>query len=156
MRIVKLALLSAFFIFLLWTLISLLIPSRVRISRAANISAPKERVQALVNDSSQWRTWHPWLADSNSSARNIRFTFRERSDTLTVALLQHPGVRDLEQAFRYYQLGGANTVTVQWYSDIHLRWYPWEKFSSLFFEQSYGAMMEAGIRNLKQQAEAAK
>jgi hypothetical protein len=153
LRLIKLALISVLFLFLLWTAISLLIPSRVRISRAANMAVPARRVQALVNDSSQWRRWHPWFADSNRAAKAVRFEYQERSDSQTIVLLHHPGVRDLQQAFRIYHLGGSDSITVQWYSDFHLRWYPWEKFSSLFFEQSYGAMMEAGIHNLKAEAE---
>jgi hypothetical protein len=156
LRLIKLALISVFFLFLLWTGISLLIPSRVRISRATNIDAPPQRLLALVNDSSQWRTWHPWFADSNTTASSVRFIYQERSDTQTIVLLQHPGVRDLQQAFRIYRLGGSDSITVQWYSDFHLRWYPWEKFSSLFFEQTYGSMMETGIRNLKERAEGSK
>jgi len=43
---------------------------------------------------------------------------------------------------------------VQWWMDFKLRWYPWEKFSSLFFENIYGAQMEKGLDNLKRLAEA--
>ena len=39
--------------------------------------------------------------------------------------------------------------TVQWYMDFHLRWYPWEKFSSLLFEKRYGPLMEKGLTGLK-------
>ncbi|MEI9910747.1 MAG: hypothetical protein WDO71_14365 [Bacteroidota bacterium] len=42
-----------------------------------------------------------------------------------------------------------DSVTVQWYMDFHLRWYPWEKFGSLVLEKSHGARMEQGLTNLK-------
>jgi hypothetical protein len=42
-----------------------------------------------------------------------------------------------------------DSVTVQWYMDFHLRWYPWEKFGSLLLEKSHGARMEQGLTNLK-------
>jgi hypothetical protein len=45
--------------------------------------------------------------------------------------------------------GVPNTVTVQWYMDFHLRWYPWEKFSSLLLEKRYGPVMEKGLGNLR-------
>jgi hypothetical protein len=38
--------------------------------------------------------------------------------------------------------------------DFHLRWYPWEKFASLLFEQSYGPKMEQGLGNIKKMVEA--
>jgi len=42
-----------------------------------------------------------------------------------------------------------STVTVQWYMDFTLRWYPWEKFSSILFEKQYGPQMEQGLARLK-------
>jgi hypothetical protein len=33
--------------------------------------------------------------------------------------------------------------------DFRLSWYPWEKFSSLFYEKTYGTMMETGLLNFK-------
>jgi hypothetical protein len=38
--------------------------------------------------------------------------------------------------------------------DFRLRWYPWEKFSSLLFEKSYGLTMEKGLNNIKKLSEA--
>jgi hypothetical protein len=35
--------------------------------------------------------------------------------------------------------------------DFQLAWYPWQKFSSLFYERTYGAMMERGLANFKKQ-----
>jgi hypothetical protein len=33
--------------------------------------------------------------------------------------------------------------------DFKLRWYPWEKFSSLLLEKRYGPVMEQGLAKLK-------
>ncbi|GAB4091260.1 SRPBCC family protein [Flaviaesturariibacter terrae] len=153
MRIIKLGLISAFFLFLLWTLLSLLIPSTVRISKATNIAAPPERIWSLVNDSAQWRRWHPWFGDSSTVLRQVRFQWEERSDSLTRVTLRHPGVRDLHNNFRLYRFERSDSLTLQWYIDFKLRWYPWEKFSSLFFESSYGNMMQEGLVQLKSEAE---
>ena len=48
---------------------------------------------------------------------------------------------------------GNNRVTVQWYMDFHLRWYPWEKFSSFMFERVYGPQLQQGLDNLKSSLE---
>jgi polyketide cyclase/dehydrase/lipid transport protein len=42
-----------------------------------------------------------------------------------------------------------NLVSVQWYMEFHLRWYPWEKFSSFMFEKVYGPQLQQGLDNLK-------
>ncbi|TCZ70145.1 SRPBCC family protein [Flaviaesturariibacter aridisoli] len=152
MRILKLGLISAFLLFLLWTLLSLLIPSNVRISKATNLAAAPADVWTLVRDSSQWRRWHPWFSDSSTEmAKAVRFRWEERSDSLARVTLTHPGVRDLHNGFRLYQYPNSDSLTLQWYIDFHLRWYPWEKFSSLFFESSYGSTMQAGLERLKRE-----
>ena len=43
----------------------------------------------------------------------------------------------------------SNSVTLQWYMDFHLRWYPWEKFSSFVFERIYHPQLQQGLDNLK-------
>jgi hypothetical protein len=43
----------------------------------------------------------------------------------------------------------VNSVTIQWYMDFHLQWYPWEKFSSFLFERVYHPQLQQGLDNLK-------
>jgi hypothetical protein len=43
----------------------------------------------------------------------------------------------------------SNSVTVQWYIDFHLHWYPWEKFTSFMFEKVYNPQLKQGLDNLK-------
>ena len=43
----------------------------------------------------------------------------------------------------------SNSVTIQWYMDFYLRWYPWEKFSSFMFERIYHPQLQQGLDNLK-------
>jgi hypothetical protein len=44
-------------------------------------------------------------------------------------------------------------VTVQWFMDFHLRWYPWEKFSSLLLDKRYGSAMEKKLSELRTKLE---
>jgi hypothetical protein len=37
--------------------------------------------------------------------------------------------------------------------DFQLGWYPWQKFSSLFYENTYGNMMQDGLARLKSVAD---
>jgi hypothetical protein len=65
MRIIKLGLLSFFFLFLLVTLISLLFPSQLRLSRATNLANEREQIFALLKNDT---AWHPAYNDSASAA----------------------------------------------------------------------------------------
>ena len=61
MRIIKLAILSFIFLFLLVTIISLFIPGHIRISKATNIVADDTVVYTHIKDLPEWKEWHPAL-----------------------------------------------------------------------------------------------
>ncbi|MEJ0105618.1 MAG: hypothetical protein WDO19_24995 [Bacteroidota bacterium] len=47
----------------------------------------------------------------------------------------------------------SDSLTVQWYLDFKLKWYPWDKFFSLAYDKMYGTQMEQGLKNLKENVE---
>jgi hypothetical protein len=114
MRFVKLAIISAVVLFVVIFLFSLIIPSTVRVSRAIDISAPKDSLVAQLADLRQWKNW-------NVMTMNSGFTWH----------------------------GTDGQLVVQWYFDINLRWYPWEKFGSIVFDKQLGPPMEKSLGNLK-------
>lgn len=151
MRIIKLVIISIVFIFILATLLSLLIPSHVRISKAINISGNKDSVFSFVKDSSKWRLWHPAFV-STDSVQGIHLSSIERvkqNDSEFVVRMNQRGRRSLLNGWRIYQYTSIDSLTLQWYIDFQLKWYPWEKFGSLFYENLYGPMMQQGLTNIK-------
>lgn len=148
MRIIKLGLLSFFFLFLLIMLISLLFPSQVRLSRATNLSNERERIFALLKKDT---AWHPAYKDTASAAafRRMNKQMVEQTDSTYILSLQQEGRRPVVSGWRLYGTPAADSLTLQWYMDFDLGWYPWQKFSSLFYESTYGTMMEKGLANLK-------
>lgn len=151
MRLIKLAIISFALIFLVVTFITMLIPSQVRISRAVDIEAPGSEVFPLIKDQSQWDQWHPVFADS--AARREWLAADKQvvasTDSTYILKMQKTGRKAFVTGWQLYRYPNRQTTTVQWYMDIRLAWYPWEKFSSLFFERTYGAMMEQGLANLR-------
>ena len=59
MGVIKLAILSFIILFLLVTIISLFIPSHVRISKATDINSTKEVVMSYITDPLKWKEWYP-------------------------------------------------------------------------------------------------
>lgn len=157
MRFIKLAIISAVILFIVTYLFSLIIPSQVRVSRAINISAPKDSLQAAVADLQQWKNWNELV--NSADLTNKQYTDREfSSDQLTVtkqslagdSLLtswQQKNARMLSSGFVW--LGEDEQLVLQWYFDIKLRWYPWEKFGSIVFDKQLGPSMEKSLGNLK-------
>ena len=59
MKIIKLAILSVIFLFAVVLIISLFIPSHIRISRAVNLKPTADSVLTKINDINSWKEWYP-------------------------------------------------------------------------------------------------
>ena len=162
MRVLKLALLSIFFLFILVTLISLLIPSDVRISRAVNVYSDPTQVLVPVKNINQWPQWYPGL--KTLPAKDIQFTqdagkpvmkipgstviINSANDQQVLADLVGSKGKRIMNGFNAITHNQSDSVTLQWYMDFKLNWYPWEKFGSMLYEKMYGSTMEQGLENL--------
>lgn len=159
MRIARLIIISVLVLFLIITIISLFIPSHVRISKAVQINSSKESVMSQISDPEKWKNWYPGAESSNffyendsvkglildSNKRRFIVITGKKDDEVT-AIYQLPN----KQIPTGWQVAAAeNSVTVQWYIDFHLRWYPWEKFTSFLFEKVYNPQLQQGLNNLK-------
>jgi hypothetical protein len=60
---------------------------------------------------------------------------------------QQKNARVLHSGFTW--TGDNGQLVLQWYFDIKLRWYPWEKFGSIVFDKQLGPPMEKSLANLK-------
>lgn len=153
-RTLKLGLISLVIIFLLITAISLLIPSQVRISKAIDITAPDTSVLHIIKDTGTWKNWYPaFQSETALLNKDLAIKTITSTDSKVEMELSKAGKNALVNGWEVYTHGSSEDITLQWYMDFRLRWYPWEKFGSLFYESSYGAMMEQGLTNLKNLAE---
>lgn len=130
-----------------------MIPSEIRISKAVNLHAPPDSIFHYIKNESTWDKWHPVFADSVSRKQWVLADKKTLASTDSTYVLQsqQSGRKPVTSGWELYRFAQTDSVTLQWYMDFQLSWYPWEKFSSLFFEKSYGVMMEQGLTNLKQQ-----
>ena len=164
MRLIKLALISFLSLALLVTVISLLIPSTVHISKAVNLKAPKDSVLAQLQDAGNWRNWYPGIDTAKplivdgvvkgayfsvDTVNAVMLKLDQVSSSGATALFTGRNMRQVENRWTLIEHPGSDSLTVQWYMDFNLRWYPWEKFASLLFETSYGIKMEQGLNALR-------
>jgi hypothetical protein len=164
-RIIKLALLSIIFLFLLIAGISLFIPSHIRISKAINLKAEEDSIMGQINDPSKWKNWYPGLdtakllyvagkvkgvvIDDKDPSHSVYIIIDEEKENEVIAQFIPKKMRPVVNGWKTISYSNSDSVTLQWYMDFHLRWYPWEKFASLLLEKSYGVKMEQGLTNLK-------
>lgn len=150
MRLIKLALISFLFFAVLIFLMSLLVPSRVRISKAINLAPTDTLVLQQVRDTLQWAQWHPAFQQGRPGNQTISKT--ADSDTLVQMTLRHVSGNRVDNVWELHRFGASDSLTLQWYMDFHLSRWPWHRFSSLLYEGTYGKMMEQGLHNLKERS----
>ena len=161
MRFLRLIIISLIFFSLIITGISLFIPSYITISRAVHINNSSEAVMQELSDPVRWKDWYPAansvdLYYENGRVRglildNIKqryIVINEIKENEVEAAYVLPN-RKVKTGWQVAPSIGYNSVTVKWYMDFRLRWYPWEKFSSFMFERVYGPQIQQGLDNLK-------
>jgi hypothetical protein len=149
-QLIKLGLISILFLFLVITGISLLIPSHIRLSKAINMGGTNESILYYVRNKNTWPQWHPaFMQDTSNRNSNMVITPRLDNDSEVLYQMQLPGKRPIMSGWKVYHHASTDSLTLQWYMDFHLPWYPWQKFGSLLYEGTYGRMMEQGLNNLK-------
>ncbi len=166
MRLVKLALISLVFFFLLLTAISLLLPSVTHISRAIDINAPADTVYNYIHNLANWKCWY---ADYDSSTATVSAATAgkramllinkttvaiKESSPLQIKAVWQTGKSDpLAGEFNFITDNPASQVTVQWHFTQKVKWYPWQKFASIASGKVIGPFMEKSLENLKREAE---
>jgi hypothetical protein len=162
MRFIKLALISVVVFFVLLTGIASLLPSHVRISRAVDINTQAVKIYPRAGDIKAWNSWNEFVRlyhnkqwePNKLAADEITITIEQNTDTLVTAVWQQPSGTRFTSGYRIISYPqDSSRCSVQWYFDLHVRWYPWEKFQSIVYDQQLGPLMEKSLQNLKQQAE---
>ena len=142
MKLIKLGLISLIFFSVIILLISLLIPSQVRISRAVNMEAAD--IDKTIADLRSWPKWNELYHDS------AKVTLVSSTPDLVKTLWTYKDSH-IPGNFRIEHSAGVSVV--QWYFEFKLKWYPWEKFGSILFDKQFGPPMERSLNNLKKLVE---
>lgn len=144
MRIIKLGFISIIVFAIVLFLLSLLIPSHIIVSRAINIQA--DNIEGTIGDLRSWPQWNEIYHDS------AKVTIVSATPTLVETMWTYKN-KQTQGNFRIEK--GAGVSVVQWYFDFKLKWYPWQKFSSIVFDKEFGPPMERSLNNLKKRLESA-
>lgn len=172
MRLIKGFLLTITGLFIIVTLISLLIPSQVRVERGVMINANAEKVFAEIRNLRHWSHWQPFLktegikmnfsADSTglnsfceweANGKKNKFIITAMRQNEITAVLVREGENDVVNTISVLPLSDSNTVQVGWKALTKLKWYPWEKFYGIFIEKITGQGYQDALNSLKEYAE---
>lgn len=168
-RLIKAFLFGITGLFIVITLLSLLITSKVRVSRATviNNTAIYKPYQQIV-DLKNWHNWHPVFKTGvaiinfgnvtvgKNAACDIVYNNKTTHLLITGAaassitfILQSPGENDIENAIDFTPLTSAKDIKVEWRALTKLHWYPWEKVYAMFIDKITGPGYDAALNGLK-------
>ncbi len=152
MRVIKLGIISAVVFFILFTLGGLLLPSHNIVSRAVNIKAKPASILPLVQNKS---AWHLWIEGMDSTTLNKRQQVQiiAVSDSLVVANWK-TAEANYTTKFRFIYNPDQAVTIVQWQFEQEVKWYPWERISSLMNDKILGTLMEKNLAKLQMVVEA--
>ncbi|WP_420147445.1 hypothetical protein [Spirosoma sp.] len=161
MRYVKLILISAFVFFAMACIVAFFIPSQIRVFRMTSLAKDSVNVLNQVRDLSRWKNWYPGfehvvLSDPlikegrvvKATANGIRLDISESTDSSVVVFMQK-GDSPIISGWQINKDERNDSLALQGYMDVKLKWYPWEKFSSLMLDKSYGDLITRGLNELK-------
>ncbi len=166
MRFIKLALISIVFIFLMFTIIGLLMPSSVTVGRTISINAPVDSVKFYINDLHHWKYWLP-EADTNNvdvndehpGFANQRIKYGKytimlfRNDSNKVITTWKAAHSNDELCTMSLQPDNINATDVNWSFKVHLQWYPWQRLTGMLRDKIIGPSMDSSLMKLKQVVE---
>ena len=175
MRLLKRLLFFTLLLIAVLLIVSLFLPSQVRVERSAVIAAPADRIFEQVNTLTNWEKWSPWhKLDPNmklqysgppsgkgaayawqSTQRNVgngTLTIDESTPPQRVGTAMHFDAGDAAGSFTFQPLEKNTRVT--WVMDSNMGKNPVGKFFGLMMDRMVGPDFERGLNNLKTLCEA--
>jgi len=168
MRVIKFLFISILGLFGVLTAFSMLFPSRLRVSRAINVAASRERIYAAVGDLRNWDQWNEFIRatpltgktfSSPASGKGAFLHADQLALTLTASAPDSVALdwrlstgKQFEGGYNIMENGG-DSITIQSWFDFHFRWYPWENLGILVYDKQFGPLMEKSLAELKQYVE---
>jgi hypothetical protein len=146
-----------------------LFPADISVSRIVLVKSSSEKVHKKLADMREWN-WNEFVYDAFPAGfvssigdgridsgyihlRNVTIDqVKDQPDTVTTRW-QH-GSQFFMSSFTLSPQPDGSTV-VEWTLHFHLRWYPWEKLASMFYNKQLGPLMEKSLVNLQRQLEPA-
>jgi len=130
MRIIRFIIISLIVIFFITTIISLFIPSHVRIYKAIQINSSRDRVMDQISNAANWRNWYPGADSSkffyeNDSIKGLILDEHKKQYIIITGRKQDEVTAEYVLLNKKIPTGwlmaanpGEHSVTIQWYIDF--------------------------------------
>ena len=147
-------------------LVSLLLPSKVTVTKSVLINASIEKVQNQLIHFDQWKNWYPAFKDENvtiiKNSNSVCLTNnRGKSVELTI-IRSNPYAINVDvhsSSSRKVAYGfiltpkADNKIQLTWNINAQLGWYPWNRIWGIFLDKVSGSQYELALEDLKKVVE---
>lgn len=159
-------------IFVIIFLISLLLPSKVTITKAVDINATPEKVAEQIISFEEWKNWYPAFKNENvtviknpSNANVIssvtlkdnkgKFVNLNIVDTSNHTIeIELPSSSSTKVNYQFIITPKLNNQTqLTWNVNANLGWLPWKKMEGIILDKFSGEQYKDALDNLKNAAE---
>jgi thiamine kinase-like enzyme len=161
MKLIKLGFISLIVLGIIVTLIGLLFPSTVLVSRAVDIKAPIDSIKYRVGNMNQWKHWIAGMNDSsvkiisstNAQLGNTHVQISQITDSTVLSTWTSLNGQQQLSTIRIIGNSNQDYAVVQWQFVQKIGWYPWDRFGSMMNDKIMGTMMEQNLQSLKKTLE---
>ena len=143
-----------------------LFPSTVSVTRMVLINSPEEKILNKISDLRTWKSWNEFV--NSPVAKNSLLT---KPDTAWTDYLRVGGNEisltgvDRDHVYTLWTRGNRmftgqfikknkkGPPIVIWTMNFNIKWYPWEKLASMFYDKQLGPLMEKSLVQLRNELE---
>ncbi|HTB25420.1 MAG TPA: hypothetical protein VK711_08605 [Puia sp.] len=128
-----------------------LFPSDISVSRLVQIRASPQEVQKKISDLTDWRSWNDMMITRPDSNNNLSIeVLKVAADTVITKWTN--GRKSFTGTYIMTEMNGQTVL--EWTLKFHIKWYPWEKLASMFYDKQLGPVMENSLLKLRNEMEA--
>ena len=143
-----------------------LFPSDISVSRIIQIKNSKEQISKKIADLRSWKTWNELLKYPPAKDITDRYSGRIDSNFIQIGAMSveilksgrdtvltrwQQGNKSFTGNYILNEINGQ--VILEWTLHFHIKWYPWDKLASMFYEKKLGPLMEKSLINLQKELE---
>jgi len=167
MRYAKLFFIAVLILIGFLCLITVFLPSKIKVSKWITINANENAVVTKINDFNNWKNWYPAFQNKevtvNISEQGVATLTNDNHKKISLSLLKSSpeninilvyGEKGNSKTYQFIlSPNGTGQTQVTWNVNMELGWYPWRKFAGIFLDKVTGPQYEAALQKLKAAAE---
>lgn len=143
-----------------------LFPAHVSVTRMVRISSSEDRIRNKISDLRTWQSWNEFANapgkknNPDTKPDSVRTDYlRVDGSEISISGVSHNYVNTLWKRGNRMFTGqfmiddSKGQPVVIWTMNFNIKWYPWEKLASMFYEKQLGPLMEKSLMQLQSELE---